>query len=88
MNLGIVAGELVSPWIRETYAREVEGVDIKDVQDAGISGAFWFFIGTTALVLVFNMVFFTKKLEERDRVDHGEADAAQEPSKSLMEKLR
>jgi dipeptide/tripeptide permease len=67
MNLGIVAGELASPLIRETWASKVEGRDVLDTPTAGIAGAFWFFIGITALMLLINVVFFTKKVEKRDR---------------------
>lgn len=68
MNLGIVAGEAVSPLVRETWARRIEGADVKAQPTAGITGAFWFFIGVTALVLLVNVLFFTKKVEQRDRV--------------------
>ena len=67
MNLGIVAGLAVSPWIRETWARRVEGRDVQQDPTAGISGTFWFFIGITVLMLVINVVFFTRRVEKRDR---------------------
>ncbi len=67
MNLGIVAGELVSPLIRGAWASAVEGVDVKDVPTAGITGAYIFYIGITALMLVANLAFFTRKVEERER---------------------
>lgn len=53
MNLGIVAETFVSPFIRER---------------AGIGGVFWTMIGITALMLVSNLVFFTRRIEARDRV--------------------
>lgn len=68
MNLGIVVGELLSPVVREKWAAWIEGVDVNEVPTAGISGSFWFFIGITAIVLLVNLVGFTKKVEERDRV--------------------
>jgi len=67
MNLGIVAGAWLSPLIREAWASRVEGVDVETNPTAGIAGAFWFFIGITALMLVVNLVFFTRRVEQRDR---------------------
>jgi dipeptide/tripeptide permease len=67
MNLGIAAGAWLSPLIREVWARRVEGVDVEANPTAGIAGAFWFFIGITALMLVVNLVFFTRRVEQRDR---------------------
>lgn len=87
MNLGIVAGEAVSPLVRETWARRVEGADVATVPTAGITGAFWFFIGVTALVLVVNLLFFTKKVEARDRVSVPKPAEAEGP-RGLWDKLR
>ncbi len=67
MNLGIVASGLVSPLIREVWASRVEGRDVQQTPTAGIAGAFWFFIGITAVMLLINVLFFTKKVEQRDR---------------------
>lgn len=66
MNLGIVVGELLSPFIREYWAKNVEKLNIKEVPAAGISGAFWFFTLITLLLLVLHLMFFTKKVETRD----------------------
>jgi proton-dependent oligopeptide transporter, POT family len=52
MNLGIWAEAMVSPFIR---AR------------GGISTVFWWMIGFTAFMLASNLLFFTKKVEQRDR---------------------
>jgi dipeptide/tripeptide permease len=71
MNLGIVAETFVSPFIRER---------------AGISGVFWAMIGITALMLVTNLAFFTRRIEERDRV-LAYAPPAHDP-RTLGEKLR
>ena len=68
MNLGIVAGELLSPMMREVYARDVQGLNVQEHPAAGIAGAFWFFIVVTAATLVLHLVLFTRKVEERDRV--------------------
>ncbi len=89
MNLGIVAGEFISPWIRETWARTFEGVEVSEVPTAGIAGSFWFFIGVTAVVLVVNLLFFTAKVEARDRVQPDpEDDSADESPKTWAEKLK
>ena len=53
MNLGIVAETIVSPFIR---AR------------SEISGVFWALNGITVLYLLTNIFFFTKRVEQRDRV--------------------
>ncbi|RPH93454.1 MFS transporter [candidate division KSB1 bacterium] len=53
MNLGIVAETFVSPFIRETYE---------------ISGVFWTMIVITILMVGGNLLFFTKRIEKRDRV--------------------
>ncbi|MBI5838053.1 MAG: MFS transporter [Candidatus Eisenbacteria bacterium] len=53
MNLGIWAEAMVSPFIRA---------------HGGISSVFWWMIGFTVLMLVANVLLFTKKVEDRDRV--------------------
>jgi len=72
MNLGIAAGAWLSPLIREAWASRVEGVDVETNPTAGIAGAFWFFIAVTAVMLLINLVFFTRRVEQRDRTvtDH------------------
>jgi len=67
MNLGFVAGEALSPFVRERWAAVVERVRIEDSPAAGIAGAFWFFAAVTALALVVNLALFTRRVEERDR---------------------
>lgn len=71
MNLGIVAGEIVSPWMREWYAANVEGVSLRDQPAAGITGAFWFFVAFTAATLALHLTLFTRRVEQRDRVVAG-----------------
>ncbi len=68
MNLGIVAGEALSPLVRERWASAVEGVSVKDHPAAGIAGAFWFFAAITAATLVANLLLFTRRVEARDRL--------------------
>ena len=53
MNLGIVAETFVSPFIRERYQ---------------IGGVFWVMIGITVLMVAGNVLFFTRRIERRDRV--------------------
>jgi len=67
MNLGIVAGEFLSPLAREAWAARVEGVDVQATPTAGITGAFWLFIAVTLAMLLINVVFFTRRIEARDR---------------------
>jgi len=89
MNLGIFLGEIVSPWIRESFARHVEGVDVAEVPTAGITGSFWFFTIITALVLAVHLGLFTRRVEEKDRIGAPPADAPASPAGgTLVEKLR
>ena len=85
MNLGIFLGEIVSPWIRESFARHVEGVEVADVPTAGITGSFWFFTIVTAIVLAVHLGLFTRRVEEKDRVA---APPAPEAARTIVEKLR
>lgn len=86
MNLGIVAGELLSPMVREWWALRVEGVDVTSNPTAGITGAFWFFTIFTGVVLIVHLLLFTRKVEDRDRVVRAEP----EPSEggSLWQRFR
>ena len=87
MNLGIVAGEFLSPLIRKWYASSVEGVDVHEVPTAGISGAFIFFIGVTIVVLAINFFFFSRKIELRDRITFDEPERNPTPT-SFVQKVR
>jgi dipeptide/tripeptide permease len=79
MNLGIVAGEFLSPLIRNWYAKSVQGLDVEQVPTAGIGGAFYFFIAVTVVVLAANVIFFTRRVELRDRIVVEEEEPASEP---------
>jgi POT family proton-dependent oligopeptide transporter len=68
MNLGIVAGELLSPLVREFWARHFEGLDVQQHPSAGIAGSFWLFTAFTGVLLLSNVLLFTRKVERRDRV--------------------
>lgn len=72
MNLGIVAETFVSPFIRARWQ---------------ISGVFWGMIGVTALMLAANLLFFTRRIEQRDRVVKY-ATPAHEDRRTLAEKIR
>lgn len=68
MNLGIVAGEALSPLVREQYARQVQGIEVSQQPSAGIAGAFWIFTAVTAVLLLSNLLLFSRQVEARDRV--------------------
>ena len=87
MNLGIVAGEALSPLVRERWASAVEGLSVAEHPAAGISGAFWFFAAITALTLAANLLLFTRRVEERDRLVR-EAPAPVEGARGLLARLR
>lgn len=72
MNLGIVAETFVSPFVRGRWQ---------------ISGVFWGMIGVTALMLAANLLFFTRRIERRDRVVEVAAPA-HEDRRTLAEKIR
>jgi POT family proton-dependent oligopeptide transporter len=88
MNLGIFAGEMVSPLIREYWAEVVEGRTVQEDPTAGIAGAFWFFIAMTAVMLVVNLLFFTRRVEERDRTVLPEQKKETEPETGWFERLK
>jgi dipeptide/tripeptide permease len=54
----------------------------------GIPGVFWLCIIATAVMLVVNLLFFTRKVELRDRMVHDEEAKAGEKAKSFSEKLK
>lgn len=67
MNVGIAAGAWISPKAREWWAGR-GGMSTAEDPSAGISGAFWFFIVITLVMLLVHLNFFTRQVEERDRV--------------------
>ncbi len=72
MNLGIVAETFVSPFIRERQ---------------GIAGVYFVLTGVTALMLVLNVVLFTRRVEDRDRTVHVAKQEASGQRKSWREKI-
>ncbi|MBU1937275.1 MFS transporter [bacterium] len=72
MNLGIVAENFVSPFVRGKF---------------GITGVYWMCIFITGLMLISQTTFFTKRVEETDRVT---IDAPKEkgPKLTIKQKLK
>lgn len=91
MNFGIVAENLVSPYIRtDTPFLNLGSVHVRGL-GLGYSGVFWFCTGVTLVVLLLQTSLFTRKVEERDRVGVSEAEAneqkKQDDGKSFWEKF-
>jgi dipeptide/tripeptide permease len=86
MNLGIVAENFISPYVRtgETFVNlgpvKLEGLGL------GIGGVFWLCIGITVLMLAIHLTLFTESVERTDRVFAAEPEG-QGPAKTLREKL-
>lgn len=87
MNGGILLGQALSPLVREWWAAR-EGIAIADDPRAGITGAFIMIVGVTALMLILHFLFFTRRIEQRDRVMDPRAGLVAGPKTTLMEKLR
>jgi POT family proton-dependent oligopeptide transporter len=88
MNLGVVAGEVISPLVREAYAAKIEGVSVQQQPTAGITGAYGFFIAITALVIVVHLLFFTRKVERRDRIQPGQDEGRESKDEGLLERIK
>jgi hypothetical protein len=73
--------------VRERWAARVEGLSVGDHPAAGIAGAFWFFAAITALTLAANVLLFTPRVEERDRLVR-EAPAPLAGARGLLARLR
>jgi proton-dependent oligopeptide transporter, POT family len=77
MNFGIAAEGLISPYIRtDTVFLHIGGFTLKGL-GTGISGVFWFCAAFTALMLILQMLWFTRKVEQRDRIGVVEQTAAE-----------
>jgi len=72
MNLGIVAENFVSPFVRAEF---------------GISGVYWMCIFITGLLLISQTTLFTKRIEETDRVVT-EAAKLEGPKLSIKQRLQ
>lgn len=93
MNLGIMTESFISPFIRAEG--EFMKVGKKSIMGLGwgFEGVFWVCIAATAIMLLINVLFFTKKVEERDRqIPAADASSANEQEeatpKTLGEKIR
>lgn len=89
MNVGIAAGAWISPKAREWWAGR-GGIATVEDPSAGISGAFWFFIGITVVMLLVHLNFFTRQVEERDRVkdDLAPVEDPARAASSWLQKIR
>ncbi len=87
MNMGIAVGAFVSPLARKWWATHRQNVSLTDDPRAGITGAFWVFILITAGMLIIHFIFFTKKVEDEDRIVKPE-EMVKEPAMTWQEKLR
>ena len=72
MNLGIFAETFISPFIRER---------------SGMEGVYWVMIIFTLFMLAVNVLGFTKKIEERDRVVKPEA-YKEKDTRPLWERMK
>lgn len=78
LNLGIVAENFLSPYLRsEDVFLSVGSLQITGL-GLGIQGVFAICAGVTVLMLVIEMLFFTKKVEDHDRYVSKEAAEAEE----------
>jgi len=89
MNLGIMMESFISPYIRtDTEFISLGGKKIMGL-GLGIEGVFWACIIATAFMLLVNIVFFTRKVEEKDRVkEEAKEEKPEEAPKTLGQKLR
>ncbi len=79
MNLGIMFESIASPFIRNAP---------EENPTAGIPNVLWAMVGITVLMLVIHLIFFSKKVEDRDRtVDDGRDDSAEE-EKTTLQKIK
>lgn len=88
MNLGIVAETFFSPFIRTDGVflnlgfAEIIGLGW------GIDGVYWMVVFVTAIMLLVHMSFFTKKVEEHDRVFIPEPVDPNKPKLSFKDRMR
>lgn len=92
MNLGIMTESFISPFIRSE--EEFMKVGKKSIMGLGwgFEGVFWACIAATAIMLLINVLFFTKKVEERDRqippADAAGNEQEEAAPKTLGEKIK
>ncbi len=73
MNLGIVAENFVSPFVREIW---------------GIDGVYWMVVALTGFVLLTHMMLFTHKVELTERTVVESKPAVAGPKLTFLQKLR
>ena len=73
MNVGIVVETFLSPFLRAKF---------------GIEGVYAILTGFTVLLLIANLLGFTRKIEQRDRIVHLEEIRKEKDIRSLWEKIR
>ncbi|OGR63067.1 MAG: hypothetical protein A2X34_04905 [Elusimicrobia bacterium GWC2_51_8] len=88
MNLGIVAGSFISPFIRTPDLFLNLGFTRIYGLGLGIDGVFRVCAGVTAIMLVNHLFFFTKDTEEKCRVVLNEAPVITGRSPTLAEKIK
>ncbi|MFA5139229.1 MAG: MFS transporter [Elusimicrobiota bacterium] len=83
MNLGIVAENFVSPFVRtdKPFLFGVNGLGL------GYDGVFWMCTGITVFMLLVHVGLFTSRVEAADRVIV-DAPKSEEPVKTWQEKLK
>ncbi len=87
MNLGIVAENFLSPFVRtDTIFLDFGFLRIMGL-GWGIDGVFWMCVGITALMLVAHLALFTSKVEATCRVSVT-PPSSEGPKKPLMERIR
>jgi dipeptide/tripeptide permease len=89
MNLGIVAENFLSPFIRtDTPFIHVGGLQINGL-GKGISGVFWFCVAVTAVVLILKLLLFTRRVDAAERVIFKEEKKnPDEPYQTFWQKFR
>jgi hypothetical protein len=87
MNLGIIAENFISPYIRTSDTFINFGFAKMVGLGWGIDGVFWLCTALTGAMLLAHMTFFTKKVEEHDRVIKP-APREQGPARPLFERLK
>lgn len=87
MNLGIVAENFISPYIR--VQNVFLDLNFKQIVGLGwgIDGVYWFCVSITGLVLLLHMTFFTKAIEQRES-QAAKAPVEIKPKRPLMERLK
>ncbi|MCR4784842.1 MAG: MFS transporter [bacterium] len=86
MNLGIVAENFISPYVRtgDTFFT-IGSYSIKGLNQ-GIQGVYWCCAIITLIMLLGVLIFFTKAVDERDRYHDAELEAQKEAAKKEAER--